>query len=130
MLKLPADQVLFPPLGVTIQQVKDADGQNWQESADSEVLLLGDSFTNIYSLEYMGWGAAAGLGPQLSAELGHTIDVLAQNDSGAYATRQLLMQEQNAGTDRLAGKKLVVWEFAARELSVGDWKLLDAVNKP
>jgi SGNH hydrolase-like domain, acetyltransferase AlgX len=130
MLKLPADQELFRPLGVTIQQVKDADGQNWQESAESEVLLLGDSFTNIYSLEYMGWGAAAGLGPQLSAELGHTIDVLAQNDSGAYATRQLLMQEQRAGTDRLAGKKLVVWEFAARELSVGDWKVFDAVNQP
>jgi SGNH hydrolase-like domain, acetyltransferase AlgX len=130
MLKLPADQQLFHPVAVTVQQVKDADGQNWQESADSEVLLLGDSFTNIYSLDYMGWGAAAGLGPQLSAELGHTIDVIAQNDSGAYATRQLLMQEEAAGKARLAGKKLVIWEFAARELSVGDWKVLDAVNPP
>jgi SGNH hydrolase-like domain, acetyltransferase AlgX len=130
MLKLPADQDLFRPLGVTIQQVKDAEGELWQESADSEVLLLGDSFTNIYSLEYMGWGTAAGLGPQLSAELGHTIDVLAQNDSGAFATRRLLMQEKNEGTDRLSGKKLVIWEFAARELSVGDWKVFESGSPP
>ncbi len=29
------------------------------------------------------------------------------------------------GRDRLAGKKLVIWEFAARELAFGNWKLLD-----
>jgi alginate O-acetyltransferase complex protein AlgJ len=30
-----------------------------------------------------------------------------------------------AGEDRLAGKKAVIWEFASRELSVGDWKPID-----
>jgi alginate O-acetyltransferase complex protein AlgJ len=29
------------------------------------------------------------------------------------------------GNDRLAGKKLVIYEFAVRDLSGGDWKLLD-----
>jgi alginate O-acetyltransferase complex protein AlgJ len=36
-----------------------------------------------------------------------------------------LSNELARGRDRLAGKKLVVWEFAARELSFGNWKLLD-----
>ena len=31
----------------------------------------------------------------------------------------------HAKTLRGAGKKLVVWEFATRELAFGDWKLLD-----
>ena len=38
----------------------------------------------------------------------------------------LIEQETFArGRDRLAGKKLVIWEFATRELSFGNWKLLD-----
>jgi alginate O-acetyltransferase complex protein AlgJ len=51
--------------------------------------------------------------------------VLAQNDSGAFATRQALARELEGGEDRLAGKRVVVWEFAARELAVGDWKPID-----
>jgi alginate O-acetyltransferase complex protein AlgJ len=50
------------------------------------------------------------------------VDVIAQNDSGAFATRKLLSEALGAGEDRLAGKKVVIWEFAARELSVGDWR--------
>jgi hypothetical protein len=89
------------------------------------VLLFGDSFSNIFSLEGMGWGAAAGLGPQLSLALGRPMDVIAQNDSGAFATRQALARELSAGEDRLQGKRVVIWEFASRELSVGDWKPID-----
>jgi alginate O-acetyltransferase complex protein AlgJ len=73
----------------------------------------------------MGWGGAAGLGPHLSLELARPLDVIAQNDSGAFATRQALARELAAGSDRLAGKRVVIWQFAARELSVGDWKLMD-----
>jgi hypothetical protein len=87
--------------------------------------LLGDSFTNVFSLEGMGWGAAAGLGPQLSLALQRPIDVIAQNDSGAFVTRRALARELAAGADRLAGKRVVIWEFAARELSAGDWKRIE-----
>ena len=51
--------------------------------------------------------------------------MLSQNDSGAFATRQLLWNALAGGEDRLAGKRVVVWEFASRELAVGDWKPLD-----
>jgi hypothetical protein len=125
MLKLPDDQALFLPQAVRIHSVQDAQGDAWEPDPNAEILLLGDSFTNVFSLEGMGWGAAAGLGPQLALALGRPLDVIAQNDSGAFVTRRALARELAAGNDRLAGKRVVIWEFAARELSVGDWKRIE-----
>jgi alginate O-acetyltransferase complex protein AlgJ len=125
MLKLPDEQTLFRPQSVLVQQVQDAQNAPWEPDANADVLLLGDSFTNIFSLEGMGWGTAAGLGPHLALALGRAVDVIAQNDSGAFATRQALARELAAGSDRLQGKRVVIWEFAARELSAGDWKHID-----
>jgi alginate O-acetyltransferase complex protein AlgJ len=125
MLKLPEDQDLFLPLSATIHRVDDDKDEPWEPDPTGDVLLLGDSFTNIFTMGPMGWGSAAGLGPQLALALGRGLDVIAQNDSGAFATRQTLSREIAAGEDRLAGKRVVIWEFASRELSVGDWKPLD-----
>lgn len=125
MLKLPEEQQLFQPQSVQVHQVQGADGTPWEPDSSADVLLLGDSFTNIFTLEGMGWGNASGLAPHLALALGRPLDVIAQNDSGAFATRQALSRELQAGQDRLAGKRVVIWEFAARELSVGDWKLLE-----
>jgi alginate O-acetyltransferase complex protein AlgJ len=52
------------------------------------------------------------------------VDVICRNDDGSHATREMLVQELRRGRDRLEGKRLVVWEFAARELASGDWKVL------
>lgn len=125
MLKLPEDQHAFLPQSVPLQQAQDAQGEPWAPDANAEVLLLGDSFTNVFTEDFMGWGSAAGLGPQLALELGRGVDVIAQNDSGAFATREALANELSGGQDRLAGKKVVVWEFASRELAVGNWKSID-----
>ncbi len=73
----------------------------------------------------MNWGCAAGLAEQLSCALNRPVDTILRNDDGAYATREMLSRELAQGEDRLAGKKVVVWQFAVRELAVGDWKLLD-----
>ena len=113
---------MFPPVTVTVNQVQGADGQPWQPRESADVLLLGDSFTNIFSAPSMGWGEGAGLAPHLARALGRDIDLIAQNDSGAFATRKLLSEALGAGEDRLAGKKVVIWELAARELAAGDWK--------
>ncbi|RYZ10245.1 MAG: hypothetical protein EOO73_01320 [Myxococcales bacterium] len=125
MLKLPDEQLLYRPQSVSVEQVQGEAGVPWEPDSQGDVLLLGDSFTNIFSLEGMGWGVAAGLGPHLALALGRPLDVIAQNDSGAFATRQALARELAAGEDRLAGKRVVIWEFASRELSVGDWKVLN-----
>jgi hypothetical protein len=122
MLDLPRGQTLYPPERVTLRFVVDAAGEPWRPSRDADVLLLGDSFTNIYSLPTMGWGEAAGLAEQLSFALQRPIDRIVQNDQGAAATREILWREIDGGSDRLAGKRVVVWQFAARELSVGDWR--------
>ena len=86
---------------------------------------MGDSFANIYSIESMGWGDSAGFVEHLSYALHRDVDRLTRNDAGAFATRQMLSAELGRGRDRLAGKKVVVWEFAMRELANGDWKMID-----
>jgi len=122
MLKLPAGAELYKPVGVEIYQVVNENGEFWQPARNSPVLLLGDSFTNIYSAATLDWGSGAGLAEQLSRELLLPVDLIARNDSGAYATREILAQDMARGRDRLAGKEVVVWEFAERELAFGDWR--------
>jgi len=107
---------------VRLRQILTARGEYWRPDETADVLVLGDSFSNIYSLDTMGWGESAGLIEQLSFELQRPLDCLVINDNGAYATRALLARELARGRDRLAGKRLVIWQFAMRELSAGDWK--------
>lgn len=125
MLKLPANQTLYRPEKATIQQVA-VGSSSWRPSPDADVLLLGDSFANIFSLEGLGWGESAGFAEHLSAALGgRPLDCILRNSDGAFATREMLANELARGRDRLAGKKLVIWEFAARELAFGNWKLFE-----
>lgn len=125
MLNLPENVQPFPGQTVELNQVKNSDGLFWQPSQESELLLLGDSFTNIYSTPGLGWGMAAGLAEQLSYHLRQPVDLLARNDDGAYVSREMLATELARGRDRLAGKKLLIWQFAERELSLGNWKIID-----
>src|SRR5437016_12023671 len=121
MLKVPESKSGFRPETVTIHEVSP-----WRVSKDADILLLGDSFSNIYSLAALGWGESAGFGEQLSRALGgHPLDCILRNSDGAFATREILSRDLARGRDRLAGKKMVIWEFAARELAFGDWKMLE-----
>jgi hypothetical protein len=125
MLKLPLDRPEWQPEEVTIRQVT-AGNNMWRPSRDADVLLLGDSFSNVFSLDALGWGESAGFAEHLSRALnGRPLDCILRNSDGAFATREVLSHELARGRDRLSGKKLVIWEFAARELALGNWKLLD-----
>jgi len=104
------------------QAVEGPDGSPWAPDASARVLLLGDSFANIFELEGMGWGAHGGLAAWMSLVMQQPLDAITQNGDGAHATRLRLNQAIQRGEDRLAGKKVVVFSFAARELSLGDWK--------
>ncbi|MBP5233633.1 MAG: hypothetical protein J6333_09520 [Planctomycetes bacterium] len=119
MLRLPHCERYFPAETVAVADYR------CPPRRESEYLLLGDSFANIYSLKAMNWGENGGLAEALGAYLGAPVDAILRNDAGAHATRQLLAQELKRGRDRLAGKKAVVYEFAIRELANGDWKMLD-----
>ena len=122
MLDLPDRQTLFVPEAVAIRRVVDLNGQPWRPARDADVLLLGDSFSNIYSLASMGWGDSAGLAEHLSFVLQRPVDRIVQNDKGSYATREILYRER---AERLKGKRVVIYQFAARELAFGDWRLFE-----
>ena len=122
MLDLPDTAGLLQPQTVWLRRVLLRDGQLWRSAGDADILLLGDSFSNIYSLESMGWGTSAGLAEHLSLALGRPLDRLVQNDQGAFATRAML----HSTPARLEGKRVVIYQFAVRELAAGDWKVLPA----
>ena len=119
MLELPT---LHPAQTVYPGVVTKPSGKPWNAGRTAEVLLLGDSFANIYSQEGLGWGAGAGLAQRLSYHLRRPVDAVIRNDDGAFATRLLLSQEIQHGKDRLGATKVLIWEFTARELSFGDWR--------
>jgi hypothetical protein len=125
LLRLPAMRPLFLPERVPTQRVMLSSGEPWTADIDADVLVLGDSFTNIYSQGELGWGEAAGFAEQLSFHLRRPIDKLAVNAGGPSVVRERLASAIVAGQDRLAGKRLVIYAFSARELSSGDWRLID-----
>jgi hypothetical protein len=125
MLRLPEEMQAYPPETVTIHEVTAAN-MPWRASKEANILLLGDSFSNIFSLGALGWGESAGFAEHLSRALGGVpLDCILRNSDAAFATREILGRELARGRDRLAGKKLVIWEFAERELAFGDWKLIE-----
>jgi hypothetical protein len=126
MLDLPEGAPLYPAEAVWLRRVLQNDGSLWRSSRQGDVLLLGDSFTNIYSLESMGWGTGAGLAEQLSYTLRRPLDRLVQNDQASFATRAMLAKDPA----RLDGKRVVIYQFAARELTFGDWKVLPLPSTP
>ncbi len=121
MLDLPAGQQVYPPETVTLRFVLGPDGDPWRPARNADVLVLGDSFSNIFSLGTMGWGEAAGMVEQLAVALDRPVDRIVQNDQGARATRELLARAVRAEPDRLSTTRVVVWQFATRELAAGDW---------
>ena len=124
MLGLPDESSLFPAESVEVERVLEEDGAPWENRTGGEVLLLGDSFTNIYAFEEMKWGDAAGFAEHLSHALAMPVERISRNDAGSYATREMLAADRARGRDRLDGKRVVVWQFATRELSQGDWRLV------
>ena len=127
LLKLDDPDALFPPERVPVRMVRGPDGELWRPDPGADVLVLGDSFTNVYSQPELGWGEAAGFAEQLAFFLGRPVDRIAVNAGGSSAARVRLASALASGEDRLAGKRLVVYQFTARELSVGDWRLVDVV---
>lgn len=119
MLKLPAEQRLYPPEAAILRPVEPAASEN------GPILLLGDSFSNMFSLQTMGWGRHAGLADHLARELGRPVETIALNDGGALAIRAALARRAAREPELLAVTRLVIYQFAARELSLGDWRAVE-----
>jgi hypothetical protein len=87
---------------------------------DSPIVLLGDSFTNIYADAIgLSWGQAAGFAEHLALRLRIPIDVIAINGGAATEVRQALAQRKGSVTI-MEKKKVVVWAIAARDLLLAE----------
>ncbi|HEX7779249.1 MAG TPA: hypothetical protein VF424_08435, partial [Vicinamibacterales bacterium] len=96
------------------------DGSAWRPSRNADVLVLGDSFSNVFANAAWDPDRAAGFVEHLSFSLERPIDRIIQDGSGSFATREVLHREP----ERLLGKRVVIYQFATRELSEGDWKVI------
>lgn len=99
------------------------DGKQVESDVKSPVILLGDSHTLVFQAGGDLYAKGAGLFDHLSAELGFPVDLLGVRGSGVTPARIKLFQRAKQDAGYLAGKKAVVWCFAAREFSgAGGWK--------
>lgn len=123
MLDLPQGHNTFKPMAVTVEKIVDSKtSEPFSPDENSPIILLGDSFVNIFSKSEMGLGDHAGLTEHLAHNLGISLDVIAINDGGPTTTREQLARRPNA----LAGKNLVIWQFATRDLTNPEslWKIV------
>ena len=124
MLQLPDASPLLQKQRVLTKPV-----EGWSPDRSSPVLLLGDSYTNIYSAGDLGWGTQAGLAERVSHWLGAAVDRLSRNDAGALEARRMLAAEAAQDPAWLAGKDVVVWQLSLREVMNGDWRPVDQPRK-
>jgi hypothetical protein len=120
MLDLGGNDPVFPPERATLPRVLDpATGAPVAGDSGSDVVLLGDSFVNVFDDPSLGFGAegetsiGAGFASHLALALGRPAQVLAVNGGGATAVREAFAA---LTPERLARVKTVVWVLSARDL--------------
>jgi SGNH hydrolase-like domain, acetyltransferase AlgX len=120
MLRVPQIERTLEPQSLACLQVVESDtGTTYRDRPESEILILGDSFLRIYEQDEPG---AAGFIAHLARELGQPLSSLV-NDGGAST---LVRQELARRPALLLNKKLVIWEFAERDIRYGTegWRIV------
>lgn len=120
LMGLPDDQKIYQLGKLPVRVVHKPQGGLYLPDINSDVLLLGDSYAGSY--EPGGGGLAA----ELTYELQHPVDSVTKSNGGSWGARFLLKDKMLGAkgqkkADHLRGKKLLIWEFASRDLSSGDW---------
>jgi alginate O-acetyltransferase complex protein AlgJ len=115
------------PESIRLRVVTGVDGAAPDDWRESPIVLLGDSHNLVFHAGEDMHGTGAGLADQLALELGFPVDVVGVRGSGATPARINLLRRK----DNLAGKKLVIWCFSAREFTeaAGGWKLVPVIGK-
>ena len=91
----------------------------------SPVVLLGDSHNLVFQAGGDMHAVGAGLADQLAFELGLAVDLVAVRGAGSTAARLNLRRRAQSDPTYWDGKRLVIWCFAARELTESDgWRLV------
>jgi hypothetical protein len=100
------------PPHTCVGQLVESAGQLVTGDDSAAVLLVGDSFSRIYSVPEGRIVPGADLGRHMALALGTPVQVIAENGKNPSETRALLLQRSAA----LRQKRVLVWEFAARWL--------------
>lgn len=94
---------------------------------DSPVILLGDSHTLVFSEGGDMHCTGAGLPDHLQHQFGFPLSLIAVKASGADSARVRLVRDfARRKPGYLAGKKLLIWCFSAREFTLGKWRPIPA----
>jgi hypothetical protein len=125
MSRLPFEARAFPPENTVVYRVFDEQGQPYADDDESQILVLGDSFSRIYQTDEPG---AAGWIANLAFALGTPLTTIV-NDGGAST---LVRQELARSPELLKGKRLVIWTFVERDLRFGmkGWEKIDLTWEP
>jgi len=105
-----------------LHQVMDGNGRLWRSTPGSEILLIGDSFTEALSSESAS--QAAGLAEQISYYMRRPLERRASHKFSPFDVRTLLGTSRAEVRRAATARRVVIWEFAGRKLAYGDWPLL------
>jgi hypothetical protein len=123
LLNLPPSQLRrLGHESIVLHQVIDASGRLWEATPGSEILLLGDSFTEAWSSSSSS--QASGLAEQISYYMQKPLERRASHRYNLFDVRATLGTSRAEVQRAASGRRVVIWEFAARKLSFGEWPLL------
>jgi hypothetical protein len=120
MMKVPQIERALEPDNLECQQVVQSDSNlPYRDAAESEILILGDSFLRVYEQDEPG---AAGFVAHLARELKQPLSTIVNDGGASTLVRQALTRRPAL----LLRKKLVIWEFAEREIRFGTegWQIV------
>ena len=113
MMEVPQLEERFPEEEIACAQIINPDdGTPYRDDAQSEILILGDSFLRIYERDEPG---SSGFVAHLARELGQPLASIV-SDGGAST---LVRQELARKPELLINKKLIIWEFVERDIRFG-----------
>ncbi|HEV8541417.1 MAG TPA: hypothetical protein VGR78_03410 [Verrucomicrobiae bacterium] len=113
MMQAPVIERSLKPEGVSsVQVVRCDNAQLYQDEAEAEVLVLGDSFMRIYQTDEPN---SAGFIAHLAKELKQPMMSLVNDGGGSTLVRE----ELGSRPAFLKNKKVVLWEFVERDIGLG-----------
>jgi len=113
------ERALEPESVACLQVVQSDTGTPYRDAPESEVLILGDSFLRIYERDEP---EAAGFIAHLARELGRPLTSIVNDGGASTLVRQALARRPTL----LMNKRLVIWEFAERDIRDGTegWQIV------
>ena len=120
MLRVQQIERALEPERLDCLQVLQSDARTpYRDVPESDVLILGDSFLRVYEEDDPG---AAGFIAHVARELGQPLSSIVNDGGASTLVRQTLARRPAL----LSNKKLVIWEFAERDIRYGTegWQIV------